>query len=120
MYYLTELDPRGAMGLGGKEEVSLGSLGSYITAIDYKSGKIAWRHKFPTAGSPQGLLTTAGRLLFGGDLGGNIVAYDAANGKTLWHSHIGQVTNAPETYMLDGHQYLLIASGDALFAFTLY
>ncbi len=122
MYYLTETDPRGAMGLGGKEEQGVGSTGSYMTAIDYKTGKVAWRHKFPGTGGggPPGLLTTAGKLLFGGDLGGNIVAYDPADGKPLWHSHIGQVSNAPETYMLDGHQYLLVASGDSLFAFTLY
>ena len=50
MYYLTETDPRGAMGLGGKEEVGLGSLGSYLTAIDYKTGKIAWRHQYPGTG----------------------------------------------------------------------
>jgi alcohol dehydrogenase (cytochrome c) len=121
MYYLTETDPRGAMGLGGKEEVGLGSAGSYLTAIDYKTGKIAWRHRYPgNGGSPNGLLTTAGKLLFGGDLGGNLVAYDPANGNILWHTHIGQVSNAPETYMLDGHQYVLVASGDTLFAFTLY
>ena len=122
MYYLTETDPRGAMGLGGKEEAGLGTLGSYITAIDYKTGKIAWRHRFPGTGGggAQGLLTTAGKLLFGGDLGGNIVAYNPANGTPLWHSHIGQVTNAPETYMLDGRQYILIATGDTLYAFNLY
>jgi alcohol dehydrogenase (cytochrome c) len=120
MYYLTETDPRGAMGLGGKEEQGVGSLGTYLTAIDYKTGKVAWRHRYPTQGSGMGLLTTAGGLLFGGDLGGSIVAYDAANGKALWHSRIGQVTNAPETYMLDGHQYMLVAAGDQLFAFTLY
>jgi alcohol dehydrogenase (cytochrome c) len=28
------------------------------------------------------------------------------------------VSNAPETYMLDGRQYLVVASGDTLFAFT--
>jgi alcohol dehydrogenase (cytochrome c) len=122
MYYLTETDPRGAMGLGGKEETALGTAGSYLTAIDYKTGKIAWRHRYPGTGggSPNGLLTTAGKLLFGGDLGGNIVAYDPANGNILWHSHVGQVSNAPETYMLDGHQYLLVASGDTLFSFMLY
>jgi len=121
MYYLTETDPRGAMGLGGKEEVGLGSAGSYLTAIDYKTGKIAWRHRYPgNGGSPNGLLTTAGKLLFGGDLGGNLVAYDPVGGKILWHSHIGQVSNAPETYMLDGHQYILVASGDSLYAFSLY
>ena len=122
MYYLTETDPRGAMGLGGKEEQGVGSLGSYLTAIDYKTGNVVWRHRFPGTGggSAMGLLSTAGRLLFGGDLGGNIVAYDPATGKPLWHSHIGQVSNAPETYLLDGKQYLLVASGDSLFAFTLY
>ena len=53
-----------------------------------------------------------------GDAGGNIVAYDAVTGKPLWHSHIGSVTNAPQTYMLDGRQHLLVATGDTLYAFT--
>jgi alcohol dehydrogenase (cytochrome c) len=71
-------------------------------------------------GGGGGLLTTAGRLVFGGDGGGNIAAFDAANGKPLWHSHIGPVSNAPQTYMIDGHQYLLVATADTLYAFTLY
>ena len=122
MYYLTETDPRGAMGLGGKEEDGVGTMGAYLTAIDYKTGKIAWQHRYPgtTGFLGNGILTTAGKLLFAGDLGGNLVAYDPENGKILWHSHIGQVSNAPETYMLDGHQYILIAAGDSLYAFTLY
>ncbi len=122
MYYLTETDPRGAMGLGGKEEDGVGSLGAYLTAIDYKTGKIAWRHRYPGARGNigNGMLTTAGKLLFAGDAGGNLVAYDPADGKILWHTHLGRVTNAPETYMLDGHQYILVGGGDALYAFTLY
>jgi alcohol dehydrogenase (cytochrome c) len=66
------------------------------------------------------MLTTAGKLLFAGDAGGNIICYDAATGKILWHSHIGNVSNAPETYTLDGHQYLLVAAGDQMFTFSLY
>ena len=123
MYYLTETDPRGAMGLGGKDEVSVGTMGSFISAIDYKTGKTVWKHKFRTAGNPRGapgLLTTAGKLLFGGDVSGNFIAFDPANGKTLWHSQIGQVTNAPETYMVDGRQHILVAAGDTLYAFALY
>ncbi len=122
MYYLTELDQRGAMGLGGKEERGLGSSGSYLTAIEYKTGKIAWRHQYPdlNGGSTAGLLTTAGGLLFGGDRGGNIVAYDPKDGTPLWHSHIGQVSNAPQTFLVEGKQYLLVASGDTLYAFYLY
>jgi alcohol dehydrogenase (cytochrome c) len=122
MYYLTELDPRGAMGLGGKDEVGVSGIGSYIAAIDYKTGKTVWRHKFATAtpsgrGSP-GLLTTAGRLLFGGDVSGNFVAFDAGTGTPLWHSRIGQVSNAPQTYLVDGRQHVLVAAGDQLFAFA--
>jgi alcohol dehydrogenase (cytochrome c) len=121
MYYLTETDPRGAMGLGGKEEIGVGSLGNYLTAIDYKTGKIAWRHKYPgNGGGMNGMLTTAGKLLFAGDTAGNLVAYDPANGKILWHSRLGTVSNAPETYMLDGHQYVLVAAGDTLYSFVLY
>jgi len=124
MYYLTELDPRGAMGLGGKDEVGVSGVGSYIAAIDYKTGKTVWRHKFATAtpsgrGSP-GLLATAGRLLFGGDVSGNFVAFDAGKGTPLWHARIGQVSNAPQTYLVDGRQHLLVAAGDALYAFALY
>jgi hypothetical protein len=105
MYYLTEGDPRGSMGLGGKEEDSVGSTGSYITAIDYNTGNIKWRHE-SLGGGGGGLLTTAGNLLFGGDDGG-IVAFAPATGKPLWNSRIGGLGAAPETYMLDGHQYLL-------------
>jgi alcohol dehydrogenase (cytochrome c) len=124
MYYLTETDPRGAMGLGGKEEIDLGASVNYMMAIDYKTGKIAWKHKYRSASGGRsgssGLLTTAGRLLFGGDVSGNLVAFDPANGRILWHSAIGQVTNAPETYMVDGRQHVLAAAGDTLFSFALY
>jgi len=120
MYYLSETDPRGAMGLGGKDEVGVGSLGTFLIAIDPKTGRIAWRHQFRTLANraASGLLTTAGRLLFGGDVAGNFVAYDPANGNPLWHSQIGQVTNAPETYMVGGRQHVLVAAGDTLYAFT--
>ena len=46
IFYLTDVDPRGSMGLGGKEEVGVGSAGSFLTAIDYKTGKVAWRHPY--------------------------------------------------------------------------
>ena len=93
MYYLTEGDPRGGMGLGGKEEDGVGSTGSYITAIDYNTGSIKWRHE-SLGGGGGGLLTTAGNLLFGGDDGG-IVAFNPATGKPLWNSRIGGLSNAP-------------------------
>jgi alcohol dehydrogenase (cytochrome c) len=102
--------------------VTVTSLGTHLVAIDYKTGKAAWTHTYPSnAGTTvSGLLTTGGKLLFAGDNAGNLIAFDPANGNILWHTRIGLVSNAPQTYMLDGHQYILAASGDILFAFTLY
>jgi alcohol dehydrogenase (cytochrome c) len=108
------------MGLGGKEEAEVGSGGSFLTAIDYTTGKIAWKRPYYGEGGGGGLLTTAGKLLFAGDGAGNLVAHDVADGKPLWHTRIGDVTNAPQTFMLDGHQYLIAATGDTLWAFLLY
>lgn len=125
MYYLTETDPRGAMGLGGKEEQNVTSFGTFLLAIDYTTGEPRWKRHFPGSGSWGGTyighhyLTTAGGLLFGGDPGGNLVAYDAATGDPLWHVRLGEVSNAPQTFMLDGKQHLIVAAVDALYAFAL-
>jgi alcohol dehydrogenase (cytochrome c) len=109
------------MGLGGEEEVFVGSGGSFLTAIDYKTGKVAWRHPYyVVGGGGGGLLTTAGKLLFAGDGAGSLVAHDAATGKPLWNTRIGQITNAPQTYMLDGRQYVIAATGDTFWSFLLY
>jgi alcohol dehydrogenase (cytochrome c) len=120
MYYLTETDPRGAMGLGGMSQAPVSTNGVYLAAIDYKTGKIAWKHQYPGFGTGgNGVLSTAGGLVFAGDISGNIVGYDAADGRILWHSRIGSVSNAPQTYMIDGRQHVLVAAGDTLYAFTL-
>jgi alcohol dehydrogenase (cytochrome c) len=122
MYYLAETDPRGAMGLGGKEEVALGTVRSYLAAIDYRTGNTVWRHVYPQLGGTGagGVLSTAGGLVFAGDVSGNLVAYNASNGKPLWHSYLGtQVSNAPETYLLAGRQYVLVAAGDTMYSFRL-
>jgi alcohol dehydrogenase (cytochrome c) len=121
IFYLLDTDPRGSMGLGGKLESRAGTGGSFLTALDYKTGKAAWRFKYEGgAGGGGGVLATAGKLVFAGDGAGNIVAHDAYTGKPLWHSKIGRVTNPPQTYMLDGRQYLLVGTEDTLWAFVMY
>ena len=113
--YLIDPDPRGSMGLGGTMNGGTLSYGSFIDAIDYRTGEVVWRHE---VGGSAGLLSTAGGLLFSGD-GQNLVAYDAKTGKPLWHSRIGAAGNAPQTYLLDGKQYVLANGGDQLYAFVL-
>jgi alcohol dehydrogenase (cytochrome c) len=121
--YLSDPDPRGSMGLGGKTVALVGSAPSYLTAIDYRTGKATWRHQFPGvtgAGGSGGVLATAGDVVFTGDAAGNFVAFDARNGKPLWHSRIGSISNAPQTYLIDGRQHVLVATGDTLYAFVIY
>jgi alcohol dehydrogenase (cytochrome c) len=121
MLYLTDPDPRGSMGLGGKLAVPIGNGGNALAALDYRTGKAVWRHPWPPGGGGgAGMLTSAGRVLFTGDGNGNFVAFDADNGNLLWHSRIGNISNAPETYTVDGRQYVLVAVGDTLYAFTVH
>ena len=50
-----------------------------------------------------------------------ISAYDAATGKPLWHAGLGTNTsNGPQTYLLDGRQYIVVGAGDSLYAFALH
>ena len=105
--YLTDPDPRGSMGLGGKRFYVTGFESNAIQGIDYRTGKPSWRHEWPTgAGIGSGMLTTATGLLFTGDGSGNFVAMDAASGELLWHTRIGNISNAPQTYEVNGRQYL--------------
>jgi alcohol dehydrogenase (cytochrome c) len=95
-------------------------MGSALRALDYKTGKTVWRHDYPGGGGLSSLLSTAGKLLFSGDGSQHLVAFDSANGKILWHAGVGaNISNGPETFMLDGSQYLVAGAGDSLYAFTL-
>ena len=120
LLYLTDPDPRGSMGLGGKSRVPVGDLDNFLSAIDYRTGKAVWKHRYPGAGSAAGMLVTAGGVLFTGDGSGNFVAFDAGKGRILWHTRIGNITNAPQTYLVDGRQHVLVAVNDMLYAFRMY
>ena len=62
-----------------------------VQAIDYKTGKVRWSHKWE-GGGLSGLLSTAGNLLFTGDgSSGNFVALNATTGDPLWHAGVRTV-----------------------------
>jgi outer membrane protein assembly factor BamB len=117
VFYLADTDPHPA-GYGAVER-NAGNLGGTLRALDYKTGKTVWSHHYAGNGGRAGILTTAGKLLFTGDGSQNLIAFDPATGKILWHAGLGaSVSNGPETYLLDGKQYLVVGAGDSLFAFT--
>jgi alcohol dehydrogenase (cytochrome c) len=66
-----------------------------------------------------GLMSTAGGLVFGGDLD-TFFALDAKTGAELWHFDAGgHVVAAPISYEVGGRQYVVMTAGDSIFAFAL-
>jgi len=116
VYYL--YDPyENPQGWGGTDRGGYSE--SMVQAIDYKTGKVKWSHKWE-ANVRSGLLSTAGNLLFAGGPSTDIVALNATTGDALWHARLGAtVSNGPTTYMLDGTQYLVVGAGDTLWAFAM-
>jgi acido-empty-quinoprotein group A len=116
MYYLTDTDDH-PEGWGGLDS-TVGSEGNAVLAIDYKTGNTVWRHEWPSGGGVVNNLSTAGNLLFTSN-GQNLVAFQAATGKILWHAGLMAAPSAgPITYLLDGKQHLVVAAGDSLYDFT--
>lgn len=116
MYYLTDTDDH-PEGWGGLDS-TVGNDGNALLAIDYKTGNTVWRHDWPSGSGVVHNLSTAGKLLFTSN-GNNFIAFNAANGKILWHAGLIAAPSAGAiTYMLDGKQYVLICAADSLYAFT--
>ncbi len=83
-----------------------------FTAIDTKTGALAWQYKSerPMYG---GVLATAGGLIFAGEMNGDFNAFDAKTGQKIWHYSLGAgVCTPPITYKIKGVQYIAVgASG---------
>lgn len=93
---------------------------SMLQAIDYKTGKIRWSHKWEGSGGRSGVLSTAGNLVFAGDPANNLVALNATTGEALWHANLGNgLSNGPISYELDGTQYLVVGAGDTMYGFAM-
>jgi PQQ-dependent dehydrogenase (methanol/ethanol family) len=93
-----------------------------LRAFNIETGKVAWQIDLP--GSVQqnyaGVLSTSGGLLFFGESSGGFAAVDAATGKYLWHFETNHAMKAsPMTYMVNGKQYIEIASGSNVMSFAL-
>ncbi|MES9994134.1 MAG: PQQ-binding-like beta-propeller repeat protein [Candidatus Thiodiazotropha sp.] len=82
-----------------------------LDARDPISGKLKWsiRYDLPPLAS---VLTTAGGLVFTGDMKGNIFAYDADDGKELWRFSAGSgIRGGVVSYRAKGKQYVVVPTG---------
>ena len=97
-----------------------------LVAVDLKAGKLLWQERVGTIedivplgipfrfGTPlvNGVLVTAGGLVFTGAMDAYLRAFDAKTGAELWQGRLPApgVAN-PMTYTWNGAQYVLIAAG---------
>jgi alcohol dehydrogenase (cytochrome c) len=94
----------------------------YVRALDLTTGKQVWeQERVGNTGLGGGVLSTNGGVIFSGELNGEFVALDAKTGKPVWHFNTGEGINAqPMTYMVDGKQYVAIATNTTVFGFALF
>ena len=109
---------------GGKRQPPKEEPGvKYLRALDIETGAVVWEKPQigPVAGKRcAGVLGTAGGLLFYGDPGGDIVALDERDGKTLWHFPAGgENKTSPMTFTVGGKQFIAIANGSNVLCFGL-
>ncbi len=82
-----------------------------FSAVDLKTGRVAWQNKVPQP-MMGGSLSTAGGLTFTGEGNGNFNAYNSKTGKLLWQFNAGAGCNsAPMSFTLDSEQFIAVACG---------
>ncbi len=106
---------RGAFYLGNDFAVNPGHgdhLGQLL-ALDPATQKPAWTLNLPLPWNG-GTMSTAGNLVFFGDITGWFHALNAKTGEQLWKMNVGSGVGAgPMTFAVDGKQYIAILAGRA-------
>ena len=83
-----------------------------VAKINVATGetKVIFSQPQPTNGSA---LTTAGDLMFFGDLNRRLRALDVEDGKVLWEAIVGgMIMNSTITYAVNGKQYVMVFTGE--------
>ena len=84
-----------------------------LVAKDARTNRNVWTRDLPYAlAHGNGILTTAGDVLFVGQPDGHLLGLDVANGSELWRFQTGAgVHTSPVTYAIDGTQYVAVFAG---------
>jgi alcohol dehydrogenase (cytochrome c) len=91
----------------------------FLKAIDPATGEVRWQYEYYSS-SWAGTLVTAGKIVFSGDVGGNLIAFDAKSGTVLWHFQTGAaIYAAPVAFAFANTECVAIAAGNAILAFAL-
>ncbi len=99
----------------GEPEKSAG-----VKALDPETGKTVWDFKIFQGSLANGVLATAGNVVFAAIRDGNLAALDARTGQHLWHFQTGAAMAAsPMSYAVADQQFIAIAAGNTVYSFSL-
>ena len=83
----------------------------WVTAVDAATGAVRWKYRSPRP-MVAAVTTTAGDVLFTGELTGDFLALDARSGDVLYRFNTGgPMGGGIVTYAVAGKQYVAAASG---------
>ena len=109
-----------APGAGPARKPGEPEAGAGVKAIDPETGKTMWSFPIAQGSLTNGVLATAGNVLFAASRDGNFIALNSRTGEHLWHFQTGSAMAAsPISYTVDGRQHVAIAAGNVVYAFTL-
>ena len=81
-----------------------------LAAYDVDSMEEVWSYE-QRAAFLTGTISTAGNLVFVGDLDRRFRAFDARNGEILWETRLGtSVQGHPVSFAIDGKQYIAVTT----------
>lgn len=82
-----------------------------VDAIDLSTGRMAWKHE-QRAAMLGTAVSTAGGLVFAGDINRRFMAFDDLSGEILWETIVsGPVSGSAVSYAVDGRQYIAVPVG---------
>ena len=82
----------------------------WVSAIDADTGRVKWKYQ-SAAPLLAAVTATAGELVFAANMIGDVFAFDANNGRVLWHDRIEPNGGGVISYNAGGKQRIAVASG---------
>jgi alcohol dehydrogenase (cytochrome c) len=102
----------GKLYMGGTYNMDPAERGQgWLTAVDASTGAVKWKYRSPRP-MVGAVTTTAGNVVFTGELTGDFMALDARTGDELYRFNTGgPIGGGVVTYLAGGRQYVAVSSG---------